>query len=72
MAITTKDGFYAAIAGSTPTPVYKASITAVAGFFYNLFRAAAGIGVVDLGRAVVIDVQRVDHTDRDRRGLSRV
>lgn len=43
MAITTRDGLVAALAGALDVPFYKASITAVAGFFYATFRAAAGM-----------------------------
>jgi hypothetical protein len=43
MAITTRDGLAAALASANDVPVYKASMTSVAGFFYNTFRAAAGM-----------------------------
>lgn len=42
MAITTRDGLVAALAGGLDSPFYKASMTSVAGFHYATFRAAAG------------------------------
>lgn len=43
MALATRDQLVAALAAATDTPFYKASITSVAGFFYSLFRSAAGM-----------------------------
>lgn len=43
MAITSRDGLISALAAASDIPVYKASITSVAGFFYGLFRSAAGM-----------------------------
>lgn len=43
MAITTRDGLAAALGSAVDVPFYKASITAVAGFFYSTFRSAAGM-----------------------------
>lgn len=43
MTISTRDGLVAALAAGPDVPFSKASITAVAGFFYSLFRAAAGM-----------------------------
>lgn len=42
MAITTRDGLVAALAGGLDSPFYKASMTSVANFYYATFRAAAG------------------------------
>ena len=63
MAITTRDQLVAALAAATDTPFYKASITSVAGFFYSLFRSAAGMPAASTTATPTTAGRALDRTD---------
>jgi len=62
MAITTRDQLAAAMASATNAPFSKASITAVAGFYYSLFRSAAGMPAASAVTAPTTTGNTLDRT----------
>lgn len=63
MAITTRDQLVAAIAAASDIPFSKASITAVAGFNYSLFRTAAGMPAASTTATPTTAGRTLDRTD---------